>query len=216
VHADGFTETDQEKVTKRARDYVLPLLSGKENLLRNGRVRYIRDGPYSSMHWGLLGTGGKPVHVLRGYRLKSSYAPVGGIRYDGIWYVKGHSNHPLNDGSENHRLELELEKHPYEYSMDRLMQIPLPSQLDEWQVFEKKNAANIGGSIGQNDAYEWRRKNEEEREEREAWQKEIRRVTDFRISLGKISEGRQYNPGHSDVSNSPGHSPKDENGNVQI
>lgn len=36
------------------------------------------------MHYSLVSQVGQKMKVLRGFRLKSMYAPVAGLRYDGL------------------------------------------------------------------------------------------------------------------------------------
>jgi hypothetical protein len=48
-----------------------------------GTYKYIKEGSLNQMHLGLLSVIGRKVKVLRGYGLKSRYAPRAGIRYDG-------------------------------------------------------------------------------------------------------------------------------------
>lgn len=63
---------------------VLPMLWGKEENFGLNVFRYIRDGRSSDVVYSLLSHVGHRVHVLRGYRLRSKFAPVAGIRYDGV------------------------------------------------------------------------------------------------------------------------------------
>jgi hypothetical protein len=62
---------------------VLPLLSGREEIIEPGKVRYIRESErMKDMFVSLMSQTGKQIRVLRGHRLNSIYAPVAGIRYD--------------------------------------------------------------------------------------------------------------------------------------
>jgi hypothetical protein len=63
---------------------VLPLLTGQELVLDDGKVRYIRNGMSTDMHGSLLTSIGKQLRVLRGFQLRSGYAPQAGVRYDGL------------------------------------------------------------------------------------------------------------------------------------
>lgn len=85
---DGIVACPVEQPTKgRYAITTLPLLTGKEELLRdNGPdvVKYIRKGRSSDMHIPLISQVGRRIRILRGYRLKSLYAPVAGVRYDGL------------------------------------------------------------------------------------------------------------------------------------
>lgn len=64
----------------------LPLLTGREELQsRNPNfVKYIREGGPLDMHIPLISKVGRQIRVLRGYRLKSVFAPQAGLRYDGL------------------------------------------------------------------------------------------------------------------------------------
>lgn len=85
AYRDGIVDSTEETVTQGQYGMpVLPLLSGIE---KEGPVlstyKYIKEGPLRQMHLGLLPMVGRKVKVLRGYGLKSRYAPRVGIRYDG-------------------------------------------------------------------------------------------------------------------------------------
>lgn len=38
----------------------------------------------ADLHVSLVSQPGKKIRILRGYRLNSKYAPIAGIRYDGL------------------------------------------------------------------------------------------------------------------------------------
>jgi len=86
AHRDGFVTTELEKPTIREHNEssVLPLLTGREESTRDGKVKYIRIGKLGDVHVSLLSQTGKKIHVIRGYQLKSNLAPTQGIRYDGL------------------------------------------------------------------------------------------------------------------------------------
>lgn len=50
----------------------------------------VRDQEYTSGNKSLIESynQGRPVRVLRGYKLKSAYAPKEGYRYDGLYYIE--------------------------------------------------------------------------------------------------------------------------------
>lgn len=62
----------------------LPLLTGQEELVREGTSKYIREGAASDMHVSLISMVGQPIRILRGHTLKSVWAPECGVRYDGL------------------------------------------------------------------------------------------------------------------------------------
>lgn len=63
---------------------VLALLWGKEEPVNSEIVRYTREGSASDVVSSLLTQVGQPCHLLRGYKLRSPFSPVVGIRYDGM------------------------------------------------------------------------------------------------------------------------------------
>ena len=85
VHRDGLVTSENEMPTQGQYGITtLPLLTGLEQQLDGCRVRYIREGTLADMHNTLLKQTGKEVRVLRGYQLTSVFAPLAGIRYDGM------------------------------------------------------------------------------------------------------------------------------------
>lgn len=85
AHRDGVVGADEERPTKgKYGNTVLPLLTGKEVILGNGLVKYTREGQPRDIWYSLLAQLGKPMRILRGFRLHSCYAPEGGVRYDGM------------------------------------------------------------------------------------------------------------------------------------
>lgn len=77
--------SDKERPTKsRYGVGALPLLTGREEDLPDGKIKYIREGRQGDMHNSLISRVGQRIWVLRGYRLSSNYAPKGGVRYDGL------------------------------------------------------------------------------------------------------------------------------------
>ncbi|KAK3356924.1 PUA-like domain-containing protein [Lasiosphaeria hispida] len=179
AHRDGIVGSELEKpTTGRYDNSALPLLTGREEQVDDGKVKYYRQGGLSDMHVSLLCHTGRNIRVLRGYRLRSSYAPQAGIRYDGLWRLTSYS-HRLDTPTETYFLELVLERAEGQLPMDDVMNIPMPSQLDDWRLFEKLEAENIRQTTGEQEALEWRMRNEEDRREREEWQ----RVREFRSSI---------------------------------
>ncbi|KAL2136336.1 hypothetical protein VTI74DRAFT_4370 [Chaetomium olivicolor] len=140
AHLDGVIGTDCE-TTSRGDDRVptLPLLSGREIHTGYGRVRYLREGTMADMHPALIPQTGKHVRVLRGNLLRSVFAPLAGIRNDGLWRVLRYSQ-KLDLTSGHYRLEVDLQKAPGQTTMQELMKIPRPSQLDDWYLYKKIQA----------------------------------------------------------------------------
>ncbi|KAJ4292248.1 hypothetical protein N0V88_005879 [Collariella sp. IMI 366227] len=132
---DGVVATDRE-TTSKGDDKVptVPLLTGKELHIGLSKVRYFREGPLSEMHLALISLTGKPVRVLRGHLLDSVFAPSAGIRNDGI--------HKLDPGTGVYRVEVNMEKVPGQMTLHELMKIPRPSQIDDWQLYQKTKTRN--------------------------------------------------------------------------
>lgn len=85
AHRDGIIGAAFEKPTKgRYGVTALPLLTGSEERLPDGRTEYCRRGTQHEMHYNLISQVGKNTKVLRGFRLNSMYAPKAGLRYDGL------------------------------------------------------------------------------------------------------------------------------------
>lgn len=85
AHRDGIVGAAFERPTKgRYGIAALPLLTGSEERLPDGKIEYSRLGTQHDMHYGLVSQVGQKMKVLRGFRLKSMYAPVAGLRYDGL------------------------------------------------------------------------------------------------------------------------------------
>ncbi|RYO87798.1 hypothetical protein DL764_008820 [Monosporascus ibericus] len=72
----------------------------------------------------------------QGYTLKSVWAPQAGTRYDGLYTIEQYGT-KLNSKTNTHRLELMLERVADQKSIEDIMGIPKPSQLDDWKLFEK-------------------------------------------------------------------------------
>lgn len=59
-------------------------MTGFEEELPDGQTEYIRRGNQRDMHYAVLSQVGRKTKLLRGFRLKSIYAPDAGVRYDGL------------------------------------------------------------------------------------------------------------------------------------
>ena len=82
---DGIVGTERE-TTSRGDDHTptLPLLTGREMSIGHSRVRYFREGTLANMHPLLMSLTDRHIRVLRGHQLRSHFAPVAGIRNDGL------------------------------------------------------------------------------------------------------------------------------------
>jgi hypothetical protein len=79
---------DPLKIVTRGRSQeitALALLSGTETSGPTlDTYEYTRQGRANEMNFSILSQHGRPIRLLRGYRLKSRYAPEAGVRYDGL------------------------------------------------------------------------------------------------------------------------------------
>ncbi|KAK8123505.1 Peptidyl-prolyl cis-trans isomerase pin4 [Apiospora kogelbergensis] len=178
---DGIVTSPVEKPTSgRYGITTLPLLTGREEVIHENGVeltKYIRYGRSCDMHIPLISQVGKQIRVLRGYRLRSIYAPEAGIRYEGLYIIRQYGT-KLDIVSETHRLELKLQRVHEQRPMEELRRIPKPSQLDDWALYEKLEG-NEMKRIGNAKYMEWNIQREEDRLDRESW----RRDQEFRASF---------------------------------
>ncbi|KAK8092095.1 YDG/SRA domain-containing protein [Apiospora hydei] len=178
---DGIvTSSVEEPTSGRYGITTLPLLTGREEVIyENGSelTKYIRYGRSSDMHIPLISQVGKNIRVLRGYRLRSIYAPEAGIRYEGLYTIRQYGT-KLDIVSETYRLELRLQRVLEQRPMDELKRTPQPSQLDDWALYEKLEG-NEMKRIGNAKYMEWNIQKEEDRLDRESW----RRDCEFRASF---------------------------------
>ncbi|KAI1340588.1 hypothetical protein F5Y15DRAFT_379175 [Xylariaceae sp. FL0016] len=176
---DGIVADSLEIPTKgRYGITALPLLTGQEELIRHNTVKYVREGRSSDMHIALVSQVGRRIRVLRGYRLKSIYAPQAGVRYDGLFTLKQYG-YKLDNMTNTYRLELTLERVTEQKSFEELRKVPKPSQLDDWNLYEKLEGDKIRLLQGETSYLEWKLKRQEEKIDREDW----RRSRLFRASF---------------------------------
>ncbi|KAK4662046.1 uncharacterized protein QC763_710130 [Podospora pseudopauciseta] len=170
--------------------YTLPLLSGREEDIggHGNRSKYVRTGGLKEMHVKLITLVGKEVRVLRGYLLRSGIAPGVGVRFDGIWKLASY-RHKLDLGTGEYKLELGLERVANgQRAMREVLKVPRPSQIDEWDLFEKLEADKVRQVQGEAASYAWRMQREEARVEREMWKRAHR----FRESICSLGSGGSF------------------------
>jgi len=86
---------------------VLPMLTGdEEEDLERKESTFIKEGTLKQIHVRLMRCKG-PIKVLRGHLLKSKYAPIAGIRYDGEYRVIQYS-HKLDRDTETYTGRIRL------------------------------------------------------------------------------------------------------------
>jgi hypothetical protein len=87
AYRDGIIANPMESLTKGTYGVTaLALLSGTE--LKGPALnmyKYTKEGSFKEMHSTLmLLNRGRPIRILRGFELKSKFAPKVGLRYDGL------------------------------------------------------------------------------------------------------------------------------------
>ncbi|ROW12163.1 hypothetical protein VMCG_00306 [Cytospora schulzeri] len=184
AHRDGIVGASVERLTTgRHGIAALPLLTGWEEDLPDGRTEYIRRGGQRDMHYGLLRQVGRRTKVIRGFRLKSAYAPQAGIRYDGLYNLTSWSI-KLCPCTDLYTLKVILERLPRQRPMREVLQVPKPSQLDDWVSYEKLEKESIKQREGAIKLLDWTTAREKERAERDYW----RQLQVFRVDMRKNSE----------------------------
>jgi hypothetical protein len=91
----------------------------------------------------------------------------------------------LDEPTNTFRLELTLERVPSQTPLREIENIPRPSQMDDWGIFEKLEAELIKQKEGHQGFLEWKMRNEEEKVDREHW----RRAREFTASLSLTNGG---------------------------
>ncbi|PHH91083.1 hypothetical protein CDD83_1711 [Cordyceps sp. RAO-2017] len=188
---DGIVDSVLEKPTKGTYHVTaLPLLSGREELYSPfGAVKYAREGQLADMHLSLLSQVGTQIRILRGYCLKSPLAPKAGIRYDGLYHIRRYSL-KLNQKTGLHRVVLTLERLPGQRPLHEMAAIPRPSQLDDWQLFEKYEGEMIRQKRGEQGFLEWKTAKAEERIDLEQWRRALELGTELKLGIRLSQSGR--------------------------
>ncbi|KAI1467314.1 uncharacterized protein F4812DRAFT_460161 [Daldinia caldariorum] len=179
---DGMVGSSLEMPTKgRYCITTLPLLTGQEEWIRDNTSKYVREGESRDMHIALISQVGRQIRVLRGYRLKSVLAPQAGVRYDGLFTIKQYGC-KLDNKMNIYRIELTLERVPSpKVSLEDIGSIPRPSQLDDWNLYEKLEGDKIKLLRGETSYLDWKLRRQEEKTDREGW----RRARLFRASASR-------------------------------
>ncbi|KAI2469262.1 hypothetical protein F4781DRAFT_395234 [Annulohypoxylon bovei var. microspora] len=169
---DGIVASSFEIPTKgRYGITTLPLMTGMEEMMRPNTYKYVREGRAADMHIALISQVGRQIRVLRGYRLRSILAPQAGVRYDGLFTIKQYG-YKQDSKTNIYRLELTLERVPdQKKSLDQIKRIPRPSQLDDWNLYEKLEGDKIKLLQGESSYLEWKISRQEERIYREDWKR---------------------------------------------
>ncbi|KAI8962498.1 hypothetical protein F5Y11DRAFT_347482 [Daldinia sp. FL1419] len=179
---DGMVASSLETPTKgRYGITTLPLLTGQEEWIRGNTYKYVRQGKSGDMHIALISQVGQQIRVLRGYKLRSILAPQAGVRYDGLFTIKQYGC-KLDTETNIYRLELTLERVANDKkSWEDIESVPRPSQLDDWNLYEKLEGDKVKLLQGESSYLEWKLVRQEEQIDREDW----RRARLFRASVAQ-------------------------------
>ncbi|KAH7170397.1 PUA-like domain-containing protein [Dactylonectria macrodidyma] len=164
----------------------LPLVTGWESVyLPGGTVKYVKEGHISDIHVSLLSQVGTQIRILRGHRLQSPLAPKAGIRYDGLYIIRQYGQR-LNLRTGLHRVVLTLERVEDTFSVDELIQVPRPSQLDDWKLFETYEGEMIKQRKGQRGFLDWKMERAREKMDQEQYMRTLAFQTS--LELAKIGQ----------------------------
>lgn len=92
----------------------------------------------------------------------------------------------LDSGINKYKLELTLERAPDQPPFQDICKVPKPSQLDDWALYEKLEGDKVRSLQGESSYLEWTLKRQEEKVDREDWQ----RARLFRASFSVGAGGR--------------------------
>ncbi|POS73559.1 hypothetical protein DHEL01_v208052 [Diaporthe helianthi] len=188
AHRDGIVGAALQRPTKgRYGVAALPLLTGSEERLPDGTTEYCRRGKQHEMYYNLLTQVGQKTKVLRGFRLKSMYAPVAGLRYDGLYILRSWS-FKLDQATDLYCMRLILERVPGQKSIDEILHIPRPSQLDDWNLYEKLERERIKQTEGEARLTELIIRRDKERIERSHWRRSRAFRSEMRLNGPRTPE----------------------------
>ncbi|KAI1313588.1 PUA-like domain-containing protein [Xylaria venustula] len=168
---DGIVNSSLETPTKGCYGITaLPLLTGSEEVIRHDTMKYIREGRSPDMHVPLISQVGRKIRIIRGHKLKSIFAPAAGLRYDGLYTIRQYGC-KFDNITNKYRLELTLERAADQRSFESICKVPKPSQLDDWALYEKLEGDKVKLLEGESSYLEWKLKRQEEKTDREEWQR---------------------------------------------
>ena len=132
-------------------------------------TRYINEGTIYYMLLPLMSCLDRPIRVLRNWTLKSKLAPPAGLRFDGWYTVLSFSHKRISMEEDIFRVEVLIERKKDQVTMARLLMIPSPSMLDEWEEYLaiRDDEMRREKSVGEYE--EWHRRQREGELERELW-----------------------------------------------
>lgn len=132
-------------------------------------TRYINEGSIYYMLLPLMSTLDKPIRVLRNWTLKSKLAPPAGLRFDGWYTVLSYSHKRISMEADMFRVEVLLCRLGGQVTMARILMVPSPSMLDEWEEYMAIRDDEMRREKSMGEYEEWHRREREGDMERELW-----------------------------------------------
>ncbi|CAM1505325.1 Fc.00g109620.m01.CDS01 [Cosmosporella sp. VM-42] len=174
ANRDGIVSSVRETPTRGKYGVTtLPLLFGKEGVHAGSHIcEFMKEGRISDMHVSLLTQVGNRIRILRGHRLESPIAPRAGIRYDGVYILRQYGQR-YNEHTNLHRVRLTLERVADQRPIDQVLKIPRPSDLDDWNLFQKFESNVIKAKKGDRGLLEWKRQRILEEAKRAQYRRDI-------------------------------------------
>ncbi|CAH0049222.1 unnamed protein product [Clonostachys solani] len=171
---DGIVCCSSESVSKGRYGIVtVPLLTGTEIVQwPAGTAKYVREGTMRDMCVALISQVGTKIRILRGHLLKSPFAPKAGVRYDGQYFIRryGQSRNQLTGVF---RLSIDLERVAGQTPMHEICQSPRPSDIDDWNLFEKLESDILKKKWDDERHLEWKRERAQKRADQEQFQEMV-------------------------------------------
>lgn len=99
-------------------------------------------------------------------------------------YVIRQYGHRLNPQTELHRITLSLERVPGQKAMDEVTKIPRPSQVDDWNMFERHEGDMIKRWMGTEAFGDWKATKAQDHTERSKYRRMTRVVRDLQLEKG--------------------------------
>lgn len=97
-------------------------------------------------------------------------------------YIIRQYGQKLNVNTELHRLVLILERAEGQLPVEGIIRIPRPSQLDDWQLFEKYEGEMIKQKRGQQAWIDWKMDKSQERLDREQYMRTLAFHTSLKLA----------------------------------
>lgn len=95
----------------------------------------------------ISGSEREAVRVLRSCKLDSPYAPIGGLRYDGLYRIKSYGiflTHHFPSGRDKWHYDFILQREPSQDSLEKALAHPIAEELDDWKDYQRIAAAERG------------------------------------------------------------------------